>query len=570
MPDDVDAARAADLLGRVVARVGRDGAPLFAGWRLLDEPRAPKALLLHRINALRELRGATHAAAVLTVGLEPLEALVVQAPAMAKLFEWPEPYPDAAPFAERWKLAEARTDRVFGRRLGVLDDVERDELVEALLKLACDDHRPRRADSRLGRRSHLRTGGHVRGARPGEVSRSRAARRRAADGSQQWYYGEIARPEPRAQCGRGQAARAVQRRPAAVRAHAPRLLRRARARPRHVGRRPARRPQLSELDRVLGPGAESGSRPRRQPCDDQGVQRLARRRVVRRISRIVSSRAASFRLFDVDEAAREVRRLAGKGCTRSRFSENPAGLGMPSIHTDAWDPLFAACCDSGDRAVLPRRLVVDSARRRRPMRRAPVPMSLSSVMAIYTLGDLLWASFWHRFPELRFALTEGDIGWIPYFLWRAEHTLDRHNGWMRSRSAAGTVADGALPRTHPLLLHRRPHRREAARRVQRRQRLLGERLSALRQLVARRARAAGRAARRARRRRRLPDITHENAMRHFQFDPFATSAARAPAPPRRCEQRREMSTGDPIGPPGRRAGPRTWTPDETLTSARGR
>ena len=67
-------------------------------------------------------------------------------------------------------------------------------------------------------------------------------------------------------------------------------------------------------------------------------------------------------------------------------------------------------------------------------------MNLSSVMAIYTLGDLLWADFWHRFPDLRFALTEGDIGWIPYFLWRAEHTLDRHNGWMQARAAAGAVA----------------------------------------------------------------------------------------------------------------------------------
>ena len=64
-------------------------------------------------------------------------------------------------------------------------------------------------------------------------------------------------------------------------------------------------------------------------------------------------------------------------------------------------------------------------------------MNLSSVMSIYTLGDLLWASFWHRFPALRFALTEGDVGWIPYFLWRAEHTLDRHNGWMRHELPQG-------------------------------------------------------------------------------------------------------------------------------------
>jgi hypothetical protein len=58
-------------------------------------------------------------------------------------------------------------------------------------------------------------------------------------------------------------------------------------------------------------------------------------------------------------------------------------------------------------------------------------------MAIYTLGDLLWADFWQRFPALRFALAEGDIGWIPYFLQRAEHTLARHNGWMRHDAPQG-------------------------------------------------------------------------------------------------------------------------------------
>jgi hypothetical protein len=102
---------------------------------------------------------------------------------------------------------------------------------------------------------------------------------------------------------------------------------------------------------------------------------------------------------------------------------------MPSIHTDAWDPLFAACSDEG--TVLCCHVGSSSkAASTVPDAPPPVPMNLSSVMAIYTLGDLLWAEFWHRFPDLRFALTEGDIGWIPYFLQRAEHTLDRHNAWM--------------------------------------------------------------------------------------------------------------------------------------------
>ena len=56
-------------------------------------------------------------------------------------------------------------------------------------------------------------------------------------------------------------------------------------------------------------------------------------------------------------------------------------------------------------------------------------MGLSSAMSIYSLGDLIWADFWWRFPDLTFSLTEGDIGWIPYFLQRAEHVHDRHSGW---------------------------------------------------------------------------------------------------------------------------------------------
>ncbi|HEY3669987.1 MAG TPA: amidohydrolase family protein, partial [Acidimicrobiia bacterium] len=141
-------------------------------------------------------------------------------------------------------------------------------------------------------------------------------------------------------------------------------------------------------------------------------------------------------LFDVDEAAKEVHRLADKGCHAVTFSENPAGLGMPSIHTTHWDPLFAACSDTG--TVLCCHVGSSSkAASTTPDAPPPVAMNLSSSMSIYTFGDLLWAEFWHRFPDVRFSLTEGDIGWIPYFLWRAEHTLDRHNGWIQHQKPQG-------------------------------------------------------------------------------------------------------------------------------------
>lgn len=134
-------------------------------------------------------------------------------------------------------------------------------------------------------------------------------------------------------------------------------------------------------------------------------------------------------LFDVERAAAEVRRLAAKGCHAVTFSENPEGLRMPSIHSRYWDPLFAACCDTG--TVLCCHLGSSSrSAMTAPDAPAGVAMSVSSAATIYTLVDLLWARFWDRFPELRFSLTEGDIGWIPYFLWRCEYVNERHRGWI--------------------------------------------------------------------------------------------------------------------------------------------
>jgi Predicted metal-dependent hydrolase of the TIM-barrel fold len=224
-------------------------------------------------------------------------------------------------------------------------------------------------------------------------------------------------------------------------------------------------------------------------------------------------------LFDAHEAAIEVRRLAAKGCHAVTFSENPAAFGMPSIHAGVWDPLFAACSDTG--TVLCCHVGSSSkSASTAPDAPPPVPMNLSSVMAVYTLGDLLWADFWHRFPDLRFALTEGDIGWIPYFLQRAEHTLARHNGWMRHEQPQG-LSPSELFRERilccfiedrvgvQLLDHFNldnvcwesdyPHSDSSWPNAP-------ERLEVL---------FAGLAD------ETVEKITHRNAMKHFQFDPFA-------------------------------------------------
>lgn len=130
LPDGVDYGRLTRLLGAVTAAASPAGAPLFAGWAAMEEPPAPKALALHRLNLLRELRGAMHGGAVLAEGLSPLEALSVRTPFMAALFGWGEPLPEAETHKAAWERAEAGTDRAMARHLEVLSDAERDELVE--------------------------------------------------------------------------------------------------------------------------------------------------------------------------------------------------------------------------------------------------------------------------------------------------------------------------------------------------------------------------------------------------------------------------------------------------------
>jgi hypothetical protein len=131
--DGVEYDRLAVLEAKLIAAASMAGAPLAAAWAGVPEPTEGKALALHRMNVLREWRGAIHGAAVVASGLDPLEALMVRTPGMAGLFGWPEPHPDPAPHKSQWEEVEAATDRTAGRAFEALDEAERDELVALVL-----------------------------------------------------------------------------------------------------------------------------------------------------------------------------------------------------------------------------------------------------------------------------------------------------------------------------------------------------------------------------------------------------------------------------------------------------
>ena len=81
-------------------------------------------------QVMRELRFSRHAVAIQAAGIGPLEA-ILSGPAgawNAKMFGWPEPYPDVADLVEAREAAEAATDQMHAADLDVLTDDERADL----------------------------------------------------------------------------------------------------------------------------------------------------------------------------------------------------------------------------------------------------------------------------------------------------------------------------------------------------------------------------------------------------------------------------------------------------------
>jgi hypothetical protein len=133
-------------------------------------------------------------------------------------------------------------------------------------------------------------------------------------------------------------------------------------------------------------------------------------------------------IWDPQILADEVRRTAAKGAHAVTFSENPSKLGHPSIHSDHWDPFFQACSDEQVVVCMhigsSSQLVITSPD-------APIDclITLTPMNIVQAAADIIWSPVLRKFPDLRFALSEGGIGWIPYFLERIDYQYKQHHYW---------------------------------------------------------------------------------------------------------------------------------------------
>jgi predicted TIM-barrel fold metal-dependent hydrolase len=137
-------------------------------------------------------------------------------------------------------------------------------------------------------------------------------------------------------------------------------------------------------------------------------------------------------MWDPPLAVKEMERCAAKGATTFAFSENPAPLGLPTIHDKDryWDPVMTAA----NELELVISMHVGSSSQVPSIAPDSPFMANLTWGAMRTSGTMLswiFSSMFQRFPNLKIALSEGEIGWIPYYLERAEQVLDKQKAWVQ-------------------------------------------------------------------------------------------------------------------------------------------
>jgi predicted TIM-barrel fold metal-dependent hydrolase len=133
-------------------------------------------------------------------------------------------------------------------------------------------------------------------------------------------------------------------------------------------------------------------------------------------------------LWDAGLAAAEVRRNADRGVRAVCFSEIPYKLGLPTIHEGFWEPFFQACEDTSTVVCMH---IGSSSQMPATSPDAPVAVqaTLSFNNAMASLSDFLFSGVLVRHPGLKLAYSEGQIGWLPYLLERADDVWRDHRAW---------------------------------------------------------------------------------------------------------------------------------------------
>jgi predicted TIM-barrel fold metal-dependent hydrolase len=129
-------------------------------------------------------------------------------------------------------------------------------------------------------------------------------------------------------------------------------------------------------------------------------------------------------LWDPQQAADEVRRVVKKGCRAISFPPNPTITKLPSLQSPVWDPIWTVCNDEGVTVCLH----ISDPTGTTPSMDSPIDVFIANLaVSLYaTAMDLTYSPILRKYKDLKFALSEGGIGWVPHFMQRADFTNSHH------------------------------------------------------------------------------------------------------------------------------------------------
>lgn len=134
-------------------------------------------------------------------------------------------------------------------------------------------------------------------------------------------------------------------------------------------------------------------------------------------------------LWDPEKAAAEIRRCAALGARTIALPDNPHPMGLPSIHQPYWEPVWTALEET--ETVISLHI---GASGRVPMASPDTHFSTAiasgpAQAGMEMLADLLFSPVVHAHPGLKFVITEGGIGYMPYLLERIDEVWEKNRAW---------------------------------------------------------------------------------------------------------------------------------------------
>ena len=130
-------------------------------------------------------------------------------------------------------------------------------------------------------------------------------------------------------------------------------------------------------------------------------------------------------LADAELGAQEIRRNAERGFRSVTLPERPHLLGLPSVFSGYWDPIVEACAETDTVISLHIGSSGPSPGGAKDSPGLVLGATLFGQQALTACVEWFWSQYALKHPSLKFAMSEGGIGWVAMLIDRLDNMMDR-------------------------------------------------------------------------------------------------------------------------------------------------